>query len=94
MIEILNKSAVVVDEDVVSCDLDGEIAILNMKNGVYYGLNPVGSQIWNLLQKPKTVEELSEAICKDYDVEKETCRKDVSKLIEDLLDNGLVKLNE
>ena len=39
----------------MSCALGEESAILNMKNSVYYGMNAVGTRVWNLLQQPKTV---------------------------------------
>ena len=41
---ISDRSIVVAAKDQVSCDLAGEAAILNMKNGVYYGLDPVGAE--------------------------------------------------
>jgi len=51
MTKISINSTVMVADDVVSCDLDGEAAILNLKDGVYYGLDPVGAKIWNLINK-------------------------------------------
>ena len=44
---ISNTSTITVAQDVVSCDLADEAAILNMKNGVYYGLDPVGAESGN-----------------------------------------------
>ena len=35
----------------VSCDLAGEAVILNLKSGQYFGLNEVGTRIWNLIQE-------------------------------------------
>ena len=84
----------VVADDVVSCDLDGEAAILNLKDGVYYGLDPIGAKIWNLIQKPRVLNEIVEMIFSEYDVDKNRCKSDIFDLIEDLLDNGLVKVNE
>ena len=45
---ILINSTVVVSKNVVFCDLEEEIAMLNLNDGVYYGLDPVGARIWNL----------------------------------------------
>ena len=94
MTKILIDSTLVVTDDVVSCDLDGEAAILNLKDGVYYGLDPVGAKIWNLIQKPRVLKEVIEIICDEYDVDKDRCKNDIFELIEELLDNGLVKVNE
>jgi len=94
MTKISIYSSIVVADDVVSCDLDGEAAILNLKDGVYYGLDPVGAKIWNLIQKPKTIDDVVEVIWNEYNVDKNRCKDDIFELVEKLLDNGLVKFNE
>jgi len=82
---------VVVSQDQVSCDLSGESAILNLKAGVYYGLNEVGTRIWKLIQEPRRVGELRDAILEDYEVESDRCETDIMTLLQDLLDNGLIE---
>jgi len=77
---------------VVSCDLVEEAALLNLKDGVYYGLNPVGARIWNLLQKPITAGEILEVIIEEYDVEKDIAQADLMELLEQLLEKELVKV--
>ncbi|MBZ2166320.1 PqqD family peptide modification chaperone [Methanobacterium spitsbergense] len=94
MTKISIDSTLVVADDVVSCDLDGEAAILNMNDGVYYGLDPIGAKIWNLIQKPRVVNDIVEIIWDEYDVDKNQCKCDIFELIKELLDNGLVKINE
>jgi hypothetical protein len=93
MIENLSgQSIVVAAKDQVSCDLGGEAAILNIKSGVYYGLDPIGAQVWNLIQKPHRVAEVREAVVRDYDVEPERCERDVIALLESLLAEGLIEV--
>ncbi len=91
--KISNKTTVVVAEDIISCELEGEAAILNMSDGTYYGLNPIGSKIWNWIQKPTKLDEIVTLVMKEYEVDTEICQIDVQKLINDLLSHGLVKLN-
>jgi hypothetical protein len=79
-------------QDQVSCDLSGESAILNLKAGVYYGLNEVGTRVWKLLQEPKKVSELRDAILKEYEVERHRCEADIMGLLQDLLENGLIEV--
>jgi Coenzyme PQQ synthesis protein D (PqqD) len=55
---ISDRSVVAAAKDQVSCDLAGEAAILNIKNGVYYCLDPVGARIWSLMQEPRAVAEI------------------------------------
>jgi hypothetical protein len=51
--EIAKTSTVVAAKDQVSCDLAGEAVILNLKSGIYYGLNPVAARVWSLIQRAR-----------------------------------------
>ena len=87
---ISDRSVVVAAKDQVSCDLAGEAAILNITNGVYYGLDPVGARIWSLMQQPRSVGEIQTVITGEYDVEPERCARDLVNLLEKLLAEGLI----
>ncbi len=88
------RSIVVAAKDQVSCDLAGEAAILNIKNGVYYGLDPVGARIWQLIQQPRSVDEVRETLVGEYEVEPERCAQDLVALLEQLLAEGLIEVRE
>ena len=89
--KLSGESTVVVSQDQVSCELGGEAAILNLKAGVYYGLNEVGARIWKLIHEPKRVSEIRDTILEEYQVEPDQCEVDVMVLLQDLLDNGLIE---
>ena len=82
---------VVAAADLLSCDLVGEAAILDLKNGIYYGVNSVAAFIWNLVQQPQSVDELKTAMLEEYDVEEEQCEADLIRLLIDLKEHGLIK---
>lgn len=86
------NSTVSVAKDVVSCDLVEEAALLNLKDGVYYGLNPVGARIWNLLQKPIVVKDILETLLNEYDVDEDVAEDDLMELLEELREKELVKV--
>ncbi len=88
------RSVVVAAKDQVSCDLAGEAAILNIKNGVYYGLDPVGARIWKMIQQPRSVDEVREALVEEYEVESERCEQDLITLLEKLLAEGLIEVKD
>jgi hypothetical protein len=88
-----DASRIVVSKDQVSCDLGGEAAILNLQNGVYYGLNPVGAHIWNLIQQPVTFGEVRDALLREYDVESTVLESDMQELLGQLIEQGLVELH-
>ena len=89
---ISERSTIVVTKDQVSCDLSGEAAILNLKSGVYFGLNTVGASIWKLVQEPKTVKEIRDAILEEFDVEPDLCEHDVLELLQELSTHGLIEI--
>jgi hypothetical protein len=86
------KTIVVASKDNVSCDLGEEAAILHMRSGVYYGLDPVGARIWKLLDQPKTVEDLRAVILDEYEVEPAKCESDLLGLLEKLRAEGLIEV--
>ena len=89
---ISGHSVVVAAKDQVSCDLAGEGAILNIKSGVYYGLDPVGARIWSLMQEPREVAEIQNAITDESEVEPGRCPRNLVELLEKLLAKGLIEV--
>lgn len=85
-------SVVSASPEQVSCPLDDESAILNLKNSVYYGMNAVGTRVWNLLQKPRSVGDLRDALLEEYDVEAERCEQDLLDLLEKMRVEGLIEV--
>jgi hypothetical protein len=88
------RSIIVASQDQVSCDLAGEAAILDMKSGIYYGLNAVGAWIWNLIQEPRTVYEVRDALLKEYEVEPERCERDLLALLQELAAKELIEVKD
>jgi len=90
---VTKYASVVARQEQVSSDLAGETVILDLKSGVYYGLNSVGASIWNLIQEPKTINEVREALLAKYEVEPEQCDRDLLALLEQLEAEGLIEVH-
>ncbi|MEM5769790.1 MAG: lasso peptide biosynthesis PqqD family chaperone [Bacillota bacterium] len=90
--EIGVDTVVVQNPGLVAADMDGEKVMLNIEKGKYYGLDAIGSRIWELIEQPHTVQEVVEALLKEYDVEEATCRQDVLEYLNTLHEQGLVEL--
>lgn len=88
------ETVVVASKDNVSCSLGEEAAILQMRSGVYFGLDPVGARIWNLLEQPRSVEELLAKLITEYDVEPKRCEGDLLALLEKLRAEGLIEAHD
>jgi len=88
------QTTVMVTSQQVSCPLGDESAILNMKNSVYYGVNPVGATVWKLLKEAKTVGQIRDAILNEYEVDEVRCEKDLFALLEEMRSEGLIEVRD
>ncbi len=73
-------------------DLKDEAAILSIATGKYYGLNAVGVVIWKAIQKPATLGEVEDAVMQEYDVDQETCRREILSFLTKMADEKLIEL--
>src|SRR4051794_31950128 len=83
---------VVAVKDQMSCDLAGEVVVLNLVSGLYYGLDSVGARIWGLIQEPTIVRDVRDALLREYEVEPGRCEEDLVTLLRDLTTAGLVEV--
>jgi Coenzyme PQQ synthesis protein D (PqqD) len=86
------NSRVVATRDHVSCELEGEAVILNLNDAVYYGLNEVALAIWERIQEPAFVWEIRDEIVRQFQVESDSCEKDVLNLLGQLKDSSLLQI--
>lgn len=67
-----------------------ETVLLHLASGTYYGLDPVGTRIWELIRAGHRLAEVRERMLLDYDVSAEQLDADLLRLVEELLDQGLL----
>ena len=91
---ITNASKITPAPHAVSCELAGETVILDMGTDRYFALSAIGTQIWNWLQTPCTLGSLCDRLVEEYDVAPEQCQAEVSALLEQLAQQGLVTIGE
>jgi hypothetical protein len=75
-------------------ELAGEAVLLNLASETYFGLDEVGTRMINALTSGKTVEEACEALLEEYDVDPETLKADLDRLIQKLLEKGLIQAGQ
>lgn len=81
-------------EEVLASNLDDEVVMMNLESDSYYGMNAVGSRIWDLLERPLAVAELCAKLQEEFDVDDETCQRDVLPFIQKTIDEKLVRIIE
>jgi len=82
-----------VNDDVLFQELQGEAVLLNLKSGVYFGLDPVGTRIWKLFAEHEVLSEVAQAVVAEYDVAEDRCSEDLLKLVDDLEKQELVSVS-
>ncbi len=75
-----------------SAKIGEETVLIDHKNGEYFGLNEVGTLIWESIQiSPKSFDELKTMILQEYDVDENSASSDLKEVLEDLLSNSLIE---
>ena len=88
----MNQNARVVRcQEMLEADVNGEIVALNVEQGQCYGLNSVASEIWRMLEEPRSIDDICARLTSEYDVDSATCRAEVVTLLLKLQEEGLVK---
>ena len=81
-------------ETVFAQEVDGEMVLLDMESENYFGLDEVGTAIWQAMQEKETLQEVLEVLLELYDVEAEVLERDLSDFVGKLLESGLIEVKE
>lgn len=84
------QDIVVKNDNIDAVDIDGEIAMMNIEKGKYYGFNDVASCIWEIIDKPINVKQIIEKLLSEYDVEEEVCKTTVINFLSNLYSEDLI----
>jgi hypothetical protein len=85
-------SVVVQDSEPIATTVDDEVVMLSVRAGAYFGLDGVGSEIWNLIHEPRRVGDICNSLSKTYNADENTVARDVVAFLESLLERGLVRV--
>ena len=83
---------VTVPAQVMARTVGNETVILDLASGTYYGLDPVGARMWQLMTEGQTLAQLCTQMLDEYEVSQEDIERDVLALVQTLLDKQLVSL--
>jgi hypothetical protein len=79
-------------EDLVSCELDGEVVLMSIANGSYFRIDEIGSRIWALLEEPRRVRDLCDQLMREFDVAREQCESDVLNFLNEMRADQLIEV--
>ncbi|MBN2068003.1 MAG: PqqD family protein [Opitutales bacterium] len=72
-------------------EIDGETVVMNVETGNYYGIDEVGSRIWELLKEPLSIKDLCVSLTEEYDADLETIQGDLLPYLQELITENLIK---
>lgn len=78
--------------DVLATEVGGEMVMMDIEKGVYFGLDPIGTDIWNRLSESMTVAALAVALVQVYDADIASIERDVLVLLKRMVEQGLVEV--
>ena len=84
------ESTVTQSQDQVTADIDGQLVMMSIEKGEYFGLDEVGTRIWDLIEQPRSVDQLCSRLQEEFEIDNETCEKHVLGFLDNLSQLGLV----
>lgn len=89
-----DDQTVAMSDEVLCQVLDGEAVLLDLESGTYFGLDPVGTRLWQLAAEGKTLGAIHACMLDEFDVEAAVLRCDLQALLDRLLASGLIALSD
>ncbi|QFU74643.1 PqqD family protein [Halioglobus maricola] len=83
-----------ISADAISQEVSGETVILDLKSENYFGLDEVGTRIWQLAESTNTLQDIYDRMLAEYEVDEDQLEEDMEKLFKQLVDMGLVQLSD
>lgn len=78
------------NESILFSELEDKLLMMSIDNGEYYSLDSIAARIWELIETPKSIEQLCSILVKEYDVRPDTCEQDVVEFIEKMQSLGII----
>ncbi len=82
------------DKKPLSTELGNETVLMSIESGRYYGLEGTAQRIWSLLTTPQSLSDLSIHLAKEYEVSPGQCAEDILPFIEEMISEGLLKVED
>ena len=73
-----------------TAQVQDDLMMLNVEQGAYYSLDPIGAEIWKLVERPASVREIVDRLRERYAVTPEQCQADVLAFLEEMQKNGMI----
>ncbi|NTW33697.1 MAG: PqqD family protein [Bacteroidetes bacterium] len=82
------------NEQIIDGELDNNQVMMHLEKGKYFGLNPVGKRIWELIEQPKSFQEIMDILLSEFNVTKEQCLQEVQAFLDKAVNYDIVIKSE
>ena len=86
------SSHIIISSEVLAQEVSGETVLLDLQSESYFGLDEIGTRIWQLLQDHKELQKVFDTMLAEYDVDAKQLENDLNELLEKLLDANLINV--
>lgn len=76
----------------VSSEMDGDLVMMSIEHGKYFGISGVGQRVWELIENPISLRDLVATLLQEFEIDEATCRSDVLGFASSLLEHKVAKL--
>ena len=80
--------------DVIDGSLDNHQVMMHLEKGKYYGLNPVAKRIWELVEAPKSFDEITRVLLADFDVTESVCLEQTRTFLDKAVQCDILRMSE
>ncbi len=80
--------------EVISQEVSGETVLLDLQSENYFGLDEVGTRIWQLIKETNDLQAIFKTLLAEYDVSEERLRQDLDTLLGEISGLGLIRLEQ
>ena len=94
ILDELSSTVIKLSEEVIAQELVGEMVLLDLRNGEYFGINSTGSQIWQDISHGITLVEIAVSLSQSFKLEQDMAAADVTSFVRRLAGIGLVEIIE
>lgn len=81
------------NQEILFADMAGDTVMMGIEQGEYYGLNAIGTRIWQLLDHDRSVQEICTILRSEYDVSDPQCRDDVRRFLQELHEHHVIEVS-
>jgi hypothetical protein len=78
--------------DLVATTIEDQTALLSISNGAYYGMDKIGSRVWELIVQPRAVSAVVDQLLTEFEVDRPTCEQHVLAFLQKLADADLLSV--